>query len=73
MFQKICLGVCAVSTSITAIFCVWFFVGMVRTDQAIEKSMSDAENVSGAATVEQMAKEGEEIIRQLNQRAKIRH
>ncbi|MEO5713924.1 MAG: hypothetical protein ABIT37_10600 [Luteolibacter sp.] len=82
MFQKICLGVCAASTFVTALFCVLIMVSLFRANQEFEKMFGGllsyqpnggASGGQAPATEAEMAKERAEIERQLDQRAKTHH
>ena len=72
MYIRIMAAICAVSSSITAIFCIWIAVNMFACDHEMEKmTRGGALQSTGAPTTEaQLAKEREEIERQLNSRTR---
>ena len=71
MYLKIVAGICAVSSSITAIFCIWIAVNMFACNHEAEKMIQGMDqSSSGSPTSEaQMEKERLEILRQLNSRS----
>ncbi|MES2660845.1 MAG: hypothetical protein V4689_19625 [Verrucomicrobiota bacterium] len=75
MYLKIMAGICAASTTITAIFCIWIAVNLVTCDRKMGEVLKDApswnsSSAGPASSPGQMEKERQEIERQLNSRSR---
>ena len=72
MYFRIMAAVCAVSSSITAIFCIWIAINMFACDHQMEKMMRGRvpQSTGKPSTEAEMDAEREEIQRQLNSRTR---
>jgi hypothetical protein len=65
MFIKICAGVCAVSTFVTAAIALWFTIGMVSCTRELKANVEQMNDIGVTSELE-MKKQDDEIKRRLD-------
>ena len=66
MFYKICAGICAVSTVVTASVCVWFVVWMHKLDEAGREAIKSETMTDNRTMDAELANEMAAIDKRIN-------